>query len=78
MKTTEGKAKTSRKVNRPGAGLLKNEAQIAKQLGESPVTVRNWRYTGVIPWISTGPHSVRYRLVDVMEALSKRTIKPRK
>jgi hypothetical protein len=77
MKTQEVKAKTSRKVHRPGHGYLMTEVEIARQLGETPITVRNWRYAEIIPFVDCGFRSKRYRLADVLEALDRRTIRPR-
>jgi hypothetical protein len=55
-----------------------NESEIARQLGESPITIRNWRYDNIIPHIAIRPKCIRYRLDHVMDALGRRTIKPKK
>jgi hypothetical protein len=70
-------AKTSRKAIRPGGGCLQTEADIARALGESEKTILNWRLNGVIPYIDAGFRSKRYRLEDVISALSKRTVRPK-
>jgi hypothetical protein len=78
MNKQELKPKTSRKVKRPGHGFLMTEVEIARQLGETPITVRNWRYANIIPFVDCGFRSKRYRLADVLEALGRRTIRPKK
>jgi hypothetical protein len=78
MNKQQATPKTSRKVHRPGHGWLMNESEIARQLGESPITIRNWRYDNIIPHIAIRPKCIRYRLDHVMDALGRRTIKPKK
>jgi hypothetical protein len=81
MKVQQAKAKsakTSRKAHRPGGGCLQTEAEIATALGESERTILNWRLKGLIPYVDAGFRSKRYRLDAVLEALSRRTIKPKK
>jgi len=64
-----------RKYHRPGNGVLKTEAEIATALGEEVRTIRHWRHSGIIPWVSLGHRTIRLRLEDVLDALRKRTIK---
>ena len=64
-----------RKYHRPGNGVLQTEAEIAAALGEEVRTIRHWRHTGVIPWVSLGHRTIRLRLQDVLDALRKRTVK---
>jgi hypothetical protein len=63
-----------KRYRRPGKGELKSEAELARALGEEQRTVRNWRYRGLIPYLSLGHRSIRYRLPQVLEALEKRQI----
>jgi hypothetical protein len=71
-------AKTSRKAHRPGRGCLQTEAEIARALGESQRTILNWRLNGLIPYIDAGFRSKRYQLDAVLEALGRRTIRPKR
>ena len=57
---------------RPGQGELLTEKELAKRLGEKERTVMSWRYRGIIPYLSLGHRSVRYRLDHVLSALDKR------
>jgi hypothetical protein len=66
-----------KKYRRPGAGALLSETELARALGEEQRTVRNWRYRGLIPYLSFGHRSIRYRLDAVLAALDKRQIKKR-
>jgi hypothetical protein len=66
-----------KKYRRPGKGELKSEAELARALGEEERTVRNWRYKGLIPYLSLGHRQVRFRLDAVLDALDKRQIKKR-
>jgi hypothetical protein len=67
-----------KKYRRPGRGELLTEAELARALGEEVRTVRNWRYKGIIPYLSLGHRQVRYRLDAVLTALEKRQIKKRR
>jgi len=52
--------------------------EAAKVLAMSPDTLRDWRYSKPLvgpPFIRIG-RSVRYRLVDLLEYLDKRTVRP--
>jgi len=70
--------KTERKkYRRRGNGFLLTEAELAKKSGEEERTIRYWRQTGRIPAVAIGYRTFRYRLEDVLEALSKRTLKVR-
>jgi hypothetical protein len=62
---------------RPGKGELKTEAELARALGERERTIRNWRCKGIIPYLTLGHRSIRYRLDAVLAALEKRQIKKR-
>jgi hypothetical protein len=64
-----------KKYRRRGGGELKTEAELARKLGEEERTVRNWRYRGLIPYLSLGHRSIRYRLDAVLAALEKRSVK---
>ena len=64
-----------RKYHRPGNGVLQTEEEIALALGEESRTIRTWRHAGIIPFVSLGYRTIRYRLPDVIKALEKRTIK---
>jgi len=66
-----------KKYRRPGKGVLSSEAELARALGEELRTVRNWRYKGIIPYLSLGHRSIRYRLDAVLAALDKRQVKRR-
>ena len=64
-----------KKYRRRGGDELKTEAELARKLGEEERTVRNWRYRGLIPYLSLGHRSIRYRLDAVLAALEKRSVK---
>jgi hypothetical protein len=64
-----------RKYHRPGNGVLQTEAEIARMLGEEVRTIRHWRHTGRVPFISLGYRTIRMRLPDVLDALGKRIVK---
>jgi hypothetical protein len=67
-----------KKYYRPGEGELLTEAELARPLGETPRTIRNWRHKGIIPYLVLGHRSIRYRLDAVLAALGKREIKAAK
>ena len=60
---------------RPGHGELMTVDELARALGESVRTIRNWRAKGVIPTLVLGHRSVRFVLDDVLEALRKRRVR---
>ena len=66
-----------RKYKRPGHGELLTIDELARALGESVRTVRNWQYKNIVPYLSLGHKQVRFRLADVLAALAKRTVKRR-
>jgi len=66
-----------KKYRRPGRGELKTEGEIARALGEEDRTIANWRYKGLIPYITLGHRTIRYRLDAVLAALDKKTVKRR-
>lgn len=66
-----------KKYRRPGRGELLNIDELARALGESVRTVRNWRARGLIPVLVLGHKTLRFRLGMVLEALEKRQIKKR-
>jgi len=70
------KAKWKR-YRRPGKGALLTEVELAGALGEEVRTVRYWRYKGLIPYLSLGHRSIRFRLDAVLAALDKRQVKRR-
>lgn len=65
------------KSKRRGNGCLLNQSELAAALGEEPRTITTWRQRGIIPCIDAGYRSKRYKLVDVLAALERRTIRPR-
>jgi hypothetical protein len=67
-----------KKYQRPGKGELLTEAELARPLGETPRTIRNWRHKGIIPYLVLGHRSIRYRLDAVLAALDKREVKGRR
>jgi len=64
-----------RPYHRPGKGLLKTEAEMARRLGEQQRTLRHWRLKGIVPAIVLGFRTIRYDEEAVMAALSKRQTK---
>ena len=66
-----------RKYHRPGGGQLLTEAELARQLGETERTVRNWRARGLIPTLRLGHRQLRFRLDAVLDALDRRQTKKR-
>ena len=66
-----------KKYHRPGKGELLTEAEFARALGEEERTVRNWRYKGLVPYLSLGHRQIRYRLDAALVALEKKTVKRR-
>jgi hypothetical protein len=50
-------------------------AELADVLGEKPLTIRNWRRIGLIPFLSLGYRSVRYDPDKVLAALRRREVK---
>ena len=66
-----------KKYRRPGRGELLNIDELARALGESVRTVRNWRARGLIPVLVLGHKTLRFRLDAVLAALDKRQIKKR-
>ena len=74
--TVEKKKRAHRqKYHRPCGGILLNEAELAKALGESRRTVRSWWHSRTIPGIVIGWRTVRFRLDAVLDSLSKREVK---
>jgi predicted site-specific integrase-resolvase len=68
-------SRARKKSRRPGHGELKTIAEIARALGETDRTIRNWQYKGIVPWIKLGHKTIRFRLDDVLAALQKRRVK---
>ena len=66
-----------KKYKRRGGGALLTEAELARALGEEVRTVRGWRYKGLVPYLSLGHRSIRFRLSAVLEALEKKTVRRR-
>jgi excisionase family DNA binding protein len=66
-----------KKYRRPGKGELLTLDELARALGETRRTIRNWRSKGVIPVLVLGHRSLRFRLAAVLEALRKREVKAR-
>jgi excisionase family DNA binding protein len=64
-----------KKYRRPGKGELLTVDELARALGESERTIRNWRAKGIIPTLVLGHRSLRFVLSDVLEALRKRRVK---
>ena len=64
-----------RKVRRRGGGLLSTESEVALALGENERTIRSWYHRHIIPGLRLGHRTVRFKLPDVLDALSKREIK---
>jgi excisionase family DNA binding protein len=67
-----------KKYRRPGNGELKTIKELARKLGETERTIRNWQYKGIIPYIVLGRRSIRFRLDAVLAALEKRQVKGRR
>jgi hypothetical protein len=67
-----------KKCRRPGKGELLTQVELAAVLGENPRTIRKWRLKGLIPTLVLGHRTLRFRLDEVLTALSKRQAKPRK
>ncbi len=63
------------KYQRRGGGLLMNEAELATALGENVRTIRSLWHAKIIPAYVLGRRTIRYRLEDVLKALSKREVK---
>jgi hypothetical protein len=70
--------KRTRSSKRPGYGLLKTQAELAAALGEDVRTIQKWRRKGLIPSLVLGHRTLRFKLDDVLTALSRRQAKPRK
>jgi excisionase family DNA binding protein len=66
-----------KKYERPGKGELLNVDELARALGESVRTIRNWKSKGLIPVLMLGHKTLRFRLDAVLAALEKRQIKKR-
>jgi hypothetical protein len=66
--------KSRRKYRRHGGGLLSTEAELALALGEERRTIRSWWHSRIIPGVVLGHRTVRFKLDDVLKALSKRTV----
>ena len=66
--------KPKRKYRRPGRGVLLTEEELARELGEEPRSIRNWRRSHVLPSVTIGYRTVRFILDDCLKALAKRTI----
>jgi len=49
--------------------------EVARALGVSPVTVRNWTKQGRIPALRIGSQTARYDLEEVIEAV-RQPVKP--
>jgi hypothetical protein len=58
-----------------GGGLLLTEAELAAAIEEKERTIRTWWHARVIPARILGHRTVRFNLNDVLDALSKRTVK---
>jgi hypothetical protein len=67
-----------KKYHRPGKGELLTEAELARTLGETTRSIRNWRHKGIIPSLVLGHRSIRFRLDSVLAALDKRQVKGRR
>ena len=65
------------KYHRPGKGALLTLDELARALGETPRTIRNWRAKKLIPYFALGHRTLRFRLNSVLAALEKRQIKGR-
>jgi hypothetical protein len=63
-----------RKVKRRGRGLLLNKRELADVLGEEERTIITWVRAGILPVISCGYRTQRFKLSDCIGALEKRTI----
>jgi hypothetical protein len=64
-----------KKYKRPGGGQLLILTELAVALGETERTVRRWKSMGLIPVLTLGHRSLRFRLGAVLLALEKRQIK---
>lgn len=49
--------------------------ELANKIGVHRNTVRNWRNSGLIPYIKPTPNVIRYRWADVEEALNRHSVK---
>jgi helix-turn-helix protein len=68
---------SERKSHRRGNGVLLTTEELATKLGEEPRTVLTLRKKGIIPHVDLGYRLKRFRLDDVLNALSRRTVKAR-
>jgi hypothetical protein len=63
------------KPERRGSGVLLDTGELAVALGETDRTIRTWRQAKKIPAITLGFRTHRYRLQDVIDALSRFQVK---
>jgi hypothetical protein len=64
-----------KKYRRPGKGELLSLDELARALGETPRTIRNWKAKGLIPTLVLDHRSLRFRLDSVLAALGRREVK---